>query len=125
MLDNEDQLDNILIEMKIHKDDFLIVIVEEDEQLEAKDTNFDEDLAFIEDWIANPKEVEDDNLHFKCILKSRKNQTWVKMRNLSKKKNEKNQHGSNYDILCNLDNFSECVGSQDNIFVPVEYEDKT
>ena len=64
MLDNEDQLDNILIEMKIHKDEFLIVIVEEDEQLEAKDTNFDEDLTFIEDWIANPKEVEDVNLHF-------------------------------------------------------------
>ena len=75
MLDNEDQLDNILIEMKIHKDDFLIVIVEEDEQLEAKDTNFDEDLTFIEDWIAKPKEVEDDNLHFKCILKRMKNQT--------------------------------------------------
>ena len=75
MLENEDQLDNILIEMKIHKDEFLIVIVEEDEQLEAKDVNFDEDLTFIEDWIANPKEVEDDNLHFKCILKHRKNQT--------------------------------------------------
>ena len=53
----------------------LIAIVEEDEQLEAKDVNFDEDLTFIEDWIAKPKEVEDDNLHFKCILKRMKNQT--------------------------------------------------
>ena len=45
-----------------HKDDFTVTVVEEDEQLEAKETNFDEDLAFIDDCFAKPKEVEDDNV---------------------------------------------------------------
>ena len=45
-------MDDVLIAMERYKED-----VHEDEQLEAKETNFDEDLGSIENWLAKPKNV--------------------------------------------------------------------
>jgi len=70
--------------------------------------NFDGVLIFIEDWLAKPKEADDDSLLVAAKVELIEEIDIY----LKEEKNEKNEYSSYYNILCNLDKVYEYAGEK-------------